>query len=72
MQKTSPKKQTVAPTVSEVDVEGLCESIETLRRTASDVKERGKGIQAVEKNVDRIMANIKMLELNVSDVKDFF
>ncbi len=56
--------------MTEYDVEGLCESIDALRRTASELRERGKGIQAVEKNVDRILANIRMLELNFSDVRD--
>ncbi|MBW1800343.1 MAG: hypothetical protein JRJ85_06390 [Deltaproteobacteria bacterium] len=58
--------------MTEHDVEALCNGIEKLRRIADELKQRGKGIPAVEKNVDRILANIKMLELNVSDAKEFF
>ncbi len=70
MQKTSSEKPNSGRHGTEYDVEGLCESIEKMRRTAAELKERGDGIQAVEKNVDRILANIKMLELNISDVRD--
>jgi hypothetical protein len=28
------------------------------------------GIQAVDKNIDRILASIKMLEINISDLLD--
>lgn len=44
--------------------------IKRLRRTAEELKEKSGGIQAVDRNVDRILANVKMLELNVSDVME--
>ena len=44
--------------------------IRRMRRCAEELKEKDNGIQAVERNVDRILANIKMLELNISDVKE--
>ena len=53
------------------DIEGLCKSIEQLRRTADELKEKAKGIPAVEKNVDRILASVRMLELSVSDASEF-
>ena len=46
------------------------ELIQRLRQNAEELKEKDEGIQAVERNVDRILANIKMLELNISDLKD--
>ena len=47
----------------------LDERIRKMRILAEELKEMGKGIQAVEKNADRILASISVLELNVSDVK---
>ncbi len=44
--------------------------IRRMRRCAEELKEKSGNIQAVERNVDRILANIKMLELNISDVKE--
>ena len=46
------------------------ELIQRMRQCAEELKEKDDGIQAVERNVDRILANIKMLELNISDLKD--
>jgi len=46
------------------------ELIQRMRQCAEELKEKDNGIQAVERNVDRILANIKMLELNISDVKE--
>jgi hypothetical protein len=46
------------------------ELIQRLRQGAEELKKKDEGIQAVERNVDRILANIKMLELNISDLKD--
>ena len=44
--------------------------IKRLRQVAEALKKTSGGIQAVDRNVDRILANITMLELNVSDVRD--
>jgi prefoldin subunit 5 len=46
------------------------ELIQRLRQGAEQLKEMSGEIQAVQRNVDRILANIKMLELNISDLKD--
>jgi len=46
------------------------ELIRRMRQCAEELKKKDNGIQAVERNVDRILANIKMLELNISDVKE--
>ena len=45
------------------------ELIQRMRQCAEELKKKDDGIQAVERNVDRILANIKMLELNISDLK---
>ena len=44
------------------------EKIQAIKETAQEIKEISGGIQAVDRNVDRILASIKMLEINVSDV----
>jgi hypothetical protein len=52
------------------DPKKMCQLIRQLRQVALELKTKGKGIQAVERNVDRILASIKMLELNVCDISD--
>jgi hypothetical protein len=52
------------------NMEEMVDLIKRLRRSAEELKEKSGGIQAVDRNVDRILANIKMLELNVSDVME--
>jgi hypothetical protein len=44
------------------------EKIQTIKRAALQLKEISSGIQAVDRNADRILASVKMLEINVSDV----
>ena len=50
------------------NIEDMDTLIKRLRRLAEGLKEKSGGIQAVDRNVDRILANVKMLELNISDV----
>jgi hypothetical protein len=52
------------------NVEEMDGLIQRLRYTAEDLREKSGGIQAVDRNLDRILANVKMLELNISDVRD--
>jgi hypothetical protein len=52
------------------DIEEMDALIKRLRRLAEELKEESGGIQAVDRNVDRILANVKMLELNISDVME--
>ena len=51
------------------NIEEMDELIKRLRQLAEELKEKSGGIQAVDRNLDRILANVKMLELNVSDVR---
>ena len=44
------------------------EKIQAIKKAALELKELSDGIQAVERNADRILASAKMLEINVSDV----
>jgi hypothetical protein len=51
------------------NVEEMAEIILRLRQNAEELKEKGKGIQTLEKTVDRILVGVKLLEINISDVK---
>ena len=54
----------------EYDIKGMAAKVETLKQAATELKAMSGGIQAVERNVDRILASIKMLEINVNDIVD--
>ena len=54
--------------VKEYKIEAMAEKIRILKQTATDLKRISGGIQAVDRNVDRILASIKMLEINISDL----
>jgi len=53
-----------------IDIEGMAQRIASIRENASQLKAMSGGIQAVDKNADRILASVKMLEINVTDVAD--
>jgi len=44
--------------------------IKTIKNAAQELKQLSSGIQAIDRNAERILASVKMLEINVSDVKD--
>jgi len=54
--------------VEEYKIGDMLEKIKILKQTATELKRISGGIQAVDRNVDRILASIKMLEINISDV----
>jgi len=56
--------------VEKYQVKFMVEKIETLRRTATELKQISGGIQAIDRNADRILASVKMMEINISDVAD--
>ena len=49
----------------EYDIKGMADKIQALKQTAIELKAMSGGIQAVDRNVDRILASIRMLEINV-------
>lgn len=51
----------------EYETRSMVTKIRALRRNAEALKEVSGGIPAVDKNADRILANVKMLEINISD-----
>ncbi len=44
--------------------------IKVIKKAAEELKELASGIPAVDRNTARILASVKMLEINISDVKD--
>ena len=54
--------------VEKYKIEDMAEKIQILKETATELKRISGGIQAVDRNVDRILASIKMLEINISDL----
>ena len=54
----------------EYDIKGMAEKIQALKQKAMELKEMSGGIQAVDRNVDRILANVSVLEISISDVAD--
>lgn len=56
--------------MGEWNIKEMADQIQKMRQLAEELKEKSGGIQAVERNLDRILANIKMLELNISDVRE--
>ncbi|MCK4863288.1 MAG: hypothetical protein KAS25_03280 [Dehalococcoidales bacterium] len=54
----------------EYDIKGMAEKIKALRKDAEELKEISGGIQAVDRNADRILANVKMLEISISEVAE--
>lgn len=54
--------------VEEYKIQDMAEKIQILKQAATELKHISGEIQAVDRNVDRILASIKMLEINISDV----
>ena len=52
----------------EDDLKKIAQKIETLKREVTELKKISGGIQAIDRNADRILASIKMLEINISDI----
>ena len=48
------------------------EKIQAIKKAALDLKEISGGIQAIDRNTDRILASTKMLEINVSEVLEIW
>ena len=56
--------------VKEYKIGDMAEKIRLLKQAAIELQRVSGGIQAVDRNVDRILASVKMLEINISDLVD--
>jgi len=54
----------------EYDLEGMAEKVRTLQKAATELKEMSGGIQAVERNADRVLSSVRMLEISVVEIID--
>jgi hypothetical protein len=52
------------------DIKGMVGKIKAIRKNAEELKKISGGIQAVDRNADRILANVKMLEIDISDAAE--
>jgi hypothetical protein len=53
-----------------IDMEGLHANIQRARQAIDELKRLGEDFPAVARNAERILASLKMLEINVSDILD--
>jgi len=56
--------------VQEYDIEKMADKVRALKQTATELKAMSGGIQAINRNVDRILACVRALEINVVEVAD--
>jgi len=56
--------------VDEYPIDKMVKKISSIRRSAVELRTLSGGIEAVDRNVDRILSSVKMLEINISDVAD--
>jgi len=54
----------------EYDIKSMVTKIKALRRNAEDLKEIAGDFPTVVKNCDRILADVRMLEINISDAAE--
>ena len=52
------------------NIKGMVNKIEALRKNAEELKKIAGDIPAVEKNANRILADIKMLEIEIKDAAE--
>ena len=52
------------------NVKEMAEKIRAIKEAATELQNISSGIQALDRNVDRILASVKMLEINISDIVD--
>jgi len=50
------------------DLKKLDTRIKAIRKAAQELKKISEGIQAIDRNTERILASVKMLEINISDL----
>jgi hypothetical protein len=51
------------------NVDAIDDKIKELRKVAEELNKLGEGIEAVKRNMVRIFASTKMLEINICDLR---
>lgn len=54
--------------MNEIDLQQIDSKIQLIKETAQELKALGGEIPAIDRNVSRILASLKMLEMNFSDL----
>jgi len=54
--------------VQQINLKKLNTKIQLMKKTAEELKRMGENFPAINRNTVRILASVKMLEINVSDV----
>ena len=50
------------------ELEKMDARIKAIKKAAEELKALSGGIQAIDRNVERMLASVKMLEINVTDL----
>jgi len=53
-----------------LDLKGIDDRIRLMKKAAEELKQKADRFPALSRNTVRILASIKMLEINISDVLD--
>jgi len=69
---TQPFRVTKENTMNRRELNKIDTRIKVIKKAAQELKELSAAIPAVDRNTARILASVKMLEINISDVKDLF
>ena len=56
--------------MAEIDLNKINAKIQLLKKTAEELNRMGEDFPALARNTIRILASVKMLEVNVSDLVD--
>jgi hypothetical protein len=54
----------------EIDINRIHAKIQLMKKTAQELNRMGDNFPALARNTARILASLKMLEINISDVAD--
>ena len=56
----------------EFDIKRMDKKIQLLKKISRGILEETDNFPSISRNCCQILANIKMMELNVSDIQDFY
>lgn len=54
----------------QIDLDKINDKIQLMKKTAQELIQIGENFPAIARNTVRILASVKMLEINVSDLVD--
>ena len=55
---------------AQIDIEKIDNNIKAMKKAAENLSQMGDDFPALKRNTARILASIKMLEINISDIID--